>query len=299
MTVKIIDPHIHLFSRKAGDYHWLKSDNPPFWSDKKIIQRDFTPHDLTLSKGMMLEGFVHIEAGFDNNKPWRELDYIEELASENARTIAAINLVDSPADFKIKLAKVLSYSSLVGVRHILDEQALSILSESNTQANFSQLNEIAHLIFELQLPLAEESSNEVMSLLTKTIADNNQLRFIINHAGFPPRDPHGKQWKLWQKNITALAQYPNVFIKCSGMEMIDRQYSLAWFSDVANFCLLSFSQYRTMLASNFPLCLFSKESYNAYWQDILASNFIKQLDTKEKSALLYHNALRIYQRTNE
>ena len=46
--MKIIDPHLHLFDLKQGDYHWLKEENPPFWPDKHLIKKSFKETDLTL-----------------------------------------------------------------------------------------------------------------------------------------------------------------------------------------------------------------------------------------------------------
>ncbi len=302
MTTKIIDPHIHLFALKDGDYHWLKSENPPFWPDKSIIQRDFTidnltfnlPDDSSRALPVKLSGLVHIEAGFDNEKPSREIEYIEKIASQKLATIGSINLLEPPAHFKITLHSLLKFSSCVGVRDILDEQAFQLLSSKDVQTNFNELNKVQGCIFELQLQLAEENSINVMPLLSKTIAQNKQLSFIINHAGFPPKANQCQQWQLWQENINILAQFDNVYIKCSGMEMVDRQYQMVWFNDIIKFCLTRFSSDRVMLASNFPLCLFSKASYSDYWQDILACDFIKQLDKTAKDALLHKNALQIY-----
>ncbi len=324
MTIKIIDPHIHLFDRTHGDYHWLKSKNPPFWPDKSVIQRNFDisditnglANDLTNNDEFTLLGFVHIEAGFDNNKPWRELEYLDSLSleclgndglvSNPFRTIASIDLLASSQDFKLTLKKLQRHQSLIGVRHILDDDAIDILSSQQAEKNFSSLNEITDFIFELQLPLAEQNMKEVMPLLIKTISQNSLLHFIINHAGFPPKELDGQSWDIWQSNIAELAKHSNVYIKCSGMEMIDRQYEMSWFTAITSFCIEKFSIERVMLASNFPLCLLAKgsseklsnKSYASYWQDVLESSVIKHCSEDEKSALLYNNALRIYQLTN-
>jgi predicted TIM-barrel fold metal-dependent hydrolase len=326
MTVNIIDPHLHLFNRSRGDYHWLKSQNPPFWSDKSIIQKDFSIDELNKSllvnNEINLSGFIHVEAGFDNAQPWRELEYIESLPCQNNRTIASIDLLAIPEHFQTNLKRLQLCQSLIGARHIFDEQAYAILASHHSQQNLASLNEVTDFIFELQLPLADESAINVMPLLKQTIANNSQLSFIINHAGFPPnvtpkvssKDINGDAWSLWQQHITELAKYPNVFIKCSGWEMQDRQYEMSWFSKVTSFCLKTFSVDRVMLASNFPLCLLGRrvgkklgekqgsdtnnKDYENYWLDILGSDVIKQCNKNEKNALLYHNALRIYQLSN-
>jgi len=334
MTINIIDPHLHLFNRSHGDYHWLKTQNPPFWPDKSIIQQDFSIDDinnfLLVNNNIKLSGFIHIEAGFDNAQPWRELEYIESLDCQNNRTIASIDLLAIPEHFQTSLKRLQQYQSLIGARHIFDEQAYAILASHHSQKNFASLNEVTDFIFELQLPLADESAIIVMPLLIQTIANNSQLRFIINHAGFPPnvtskassKDINNDAWSLWQQHINELAKYPNVFIKCSGWEMQDRHYKMSWFSKVVSFCLKTFSVDRVMLASNFPLCLLgrkvgkklgrkvenkleskvdnelSNKDYESYWLDILGSEVIKQCSENEKNALFYHNALRIYQLSN-
>jgi len=322
MTVNIIDPHLHLFNRSRGDYHWLKTQNPPFWSDKSIIQQDFSideiNNSLLVNNKINLSGFIHIEAGFDNTQPWRELEYIESLDCQSNRTIASIDLLATPEHFQTSLKRLQLCQSLIGARHIFDEQAYTILANQNSQKNFASLNEVTDFIFELQLPLADESAINVMPLLIQTISNNSQLRFIINHAGFPPKasskDINRDAWSLWQQHITEIAKYPNVFIKCSGWEMQNRQYKMSWFSEITSFCLKTFSVERVMLASNFPLCLLgrkvankldsnagnelSNKDYESYWLDILGSEVIKQCSENEKNALLYHNALRIYQLSN-
>jgi predicted TIM-barrel fold metal-dependent hydrolase len=318
MTINIIDPHLHLFNRARGDYHWLKTQNPPFWSDKSIIQQDFSIDDinnsLLVNNKIKLACFIHIEAGFDNAQPWRELEYIENLDCQNNRTIASIDLLAAPEHFQATLQRLQQCQSLIGARHIFDEQAYAILANQNAQQNFASLNEVVDFIFELQLPLADENIIKVMPLLTETISNNSQLRFIINHAGFPPKAPfkdiNDNAWVLWQQHITELAKYPNVFIKCSGWEMQDRHYKMSWFSKITRSCINAFSLERVMLASNFPLCLLgrrvgkklgekqdsdtSNKDYENYWQDILNSDVIKQCNENEKNALLYHNALHIY-----
>ena len=69
--LKLIDPHLPFFDLTKGDYHWLKPTNPPFWSDKPLIAKNFNQKDLQVSQGLELSGYVHIEAGYDNQHFWR------------------------------------------------------------------------------------------------------------------------------------------------------------------------------------------------------------------------------------
>lgn len=312
MSLRIIDPHLHFFKRNQGNYHWLDSANPPFWPDKHRLQRDFSLTDIDFTslptelkntssnEGFELAGFVHIEAGYDNVKPWRELQFLQALIKKNpltlkSRTIASVNLLDEPKLFKQTLTRLQQYPSLIGVRHLLDEQALPILTAQNSQLNLASINDLSGFIFELQLPLAGKYANDIMPMLLKTLSQYQQLRFIINHAGFPPLALRGTAGRQWQKNMAALANFDNVFVKCSGAEMVARDYQIPWFTEVVADCIKVFSISRVMLASNFPLCLLSNKTYRQYWQDVIASPIIKHSSTEQKNALLHDNALRIYQ----
>lgn len=294
--MKIIDPHIHLFNLKLGDYHWLKANNPPFWPDKATINKPYDENNLTLALELELAGFVHIEAGFNNEKPWRELSSLEKTCNKPLRTIAAIDLTATNFVFKNCLEKVASYQSFAGVRHILDEQALDLLTNKQVLDNFNALNDFAKktsqkIIFEVQLQLI---ANEATDALCRVITDNQNIKFIVNHAGFPPIDIQAIEWSHWQSNLLKLSVFPHVAIKCSGWEMGNRNYQSTWLNEVLIEVFNIFGSKRIMLASNFPLCLFSQNNYQAYWQTITTSKFFQALTEQEKNALCYHNALRWY-----
>lgn len=309
--MKIIDPHLHLFNIEQGEYHWLKKGNPPFWPDKKRINKSFSEHDLALLPPLTLEGFVHIEAGFDNTKPWRELIYLQESYQQPFTAIANIDLTLDSKEFTLQLENLQRNHSFIGVRHILDEQVISILTNKQVVINLNTLNALNNIdennripdndsinnknfIFEVQMSFEDELS---VDSLCKVIADNTNIIFIINHAGFPAIDSNSKHWLDWKSNLTTVASYPNCAIKCSGWEMIDRQYTneAEWLNQCLQTCFTIFGTKRMMLASNFPLCLFSHASYHSYWEMLLNTTFMLKRTVQEKSALCYHNALNYYQ----
>ncbi|MBA6349811.1 MULTISPECIES: amidohydrolase [unclassified Colwellia] len=285
--MKIIDPHLHLFNLEQGHYQWLKADSPPYWSDKKTIRQSFTEKDLALSVPLQLAGFVHIEAGFDNQQPWREIAWLEDSCSLPFRAIAGVNLLLPTSEFQQILDKLDKFESVVGVRDILDENACAYLSNSHVKENLARLAQ-QQLIFECQMALTDVVATEQLIAIINELPT---LKLVINHAGWPPEDIDSKQWQDWQSGIQALSGYENVAIKCSGFEMVNRQYSASWQQHVIKHCLATFGLDKTMLASNFPLCLF-KSSYQKNW----ITHFENQpLSTTELELLCYKNALRIYQ----
>lgn len=288
--MKIIDPHLHLFDLELGHYDWLQAKNPPFWPDKHRINKSFDVSNLTLKKPLSLSGFVHIEAGFDNEQPWRELLALEQSCNKRFRAIANLDLTSSSKHVNLVIDKLAELPSFVGVRHLLDDQALTFLKNTQVLDNIKILNENG-LVFDVQLPLIEHAP---VDALCDVISNNPNIHFIINHAGFPPSNIQTIEWQRWQSNLEKLSIFPHVAIKCSGWEMADRDYRSDWLNENLLLVFTVFGTKRVMLASNFPLCLFSHKSYQAYWQSIISSDFFQALTEQEKNALCYDNALNWY-----
>lgn len=296
--MKIIDPHLHLFDLQQGDYQWLQLNKAPFWPDKKKIARDFSERDLTLTQPLELSAFVHIEAGFNNKHPEQEIHWLEQTCARPFVSIVGIDLSLDSRKFSQQITNAMQYKSVVGVRYILDEQAFKVLSNTQTVDNLTLLNGL-EVIFEVQMSLTDHAAVDTLSEL---INKNNHITFIINHAGFPNKNSTSVAWQNWQKNLRKLAEFEQVAIKLSGWEMIDRHYqqlkisgqNIDWQSYIMQWCLSTFGKKRVMLASNFPLCLFSHSNYQAYWQNLLNSDFIQTLTEHEQHALFFENSHRYY-----
>ena len=283
--MKIIDPHIHLFDRQAGEYNWLKQENPPFWPDKKVIERDFSEQDLKVNSPLVLFGFVHIEAGFNNEKPWQEIEWLESTCTLPFRSIACTDLTADPTGFRKNIDQLLAYSSIAGVRHILDEEALNVLNHPNTLMNLKYLEE-SELIFELQMPFSDADATDCF---VETLHELSKLKVIINHSGFPPYtlSTASLDWRFWLDNLAKISSYQNVALKCSGSEMIKRDYELDWVNNTLKAVVELFGIERVMLASNFPLCLFSKSYHKLWWENFEISEIAA-------NNLLFNNAHRWY-----
>jgi L-fuconolactonase len=260
---KIIDPHLHLFNLQTGDYAWLKPQNPPFWPDKQLINKSFFEADLSLQPPYQLAGFVHIEAGFDNQQPWREIEWLQQHCTLPFKSVAFADI--TATTFAEHLEQLKQYQSVVGIRHILDEQAQAILSSKLTHQHFALLSEY-EFNFDAQLSLTDVQAIEQLVVLANK---HKTLRIIINHAGWPPAHNNVKQQKKWKSNLQKLAQCENVAIKLSGWEMTNRTWQPQHATDVIENSLATLGDTRVMLASNFPLCLFAM-SYTDLWNTYAA-----------------------------
>lgn len=299
--MKIIDPHIHLFALQQGDYHWLKADNPPFWPNKIQIAKDFSETDLQLDSPLTLAGFVHIEAGFDNQKPWREITWLEQHCQGNFRTIALLDITLAPAIFNQQLRWLLAYESVVGIRYILDDNVLDILSSEYSLTNLKTLAD-NHLSFECQFAVVDSAT---VDFIIDKVLSIKGLKICLNHAGFPPvlskqsdsDDLKSQQYRKWQYNLKRLSVFKNLYVKCAGFELFTGNLSnselLNTQQAIIHFCLECFGVSRVMLASNFPLSTW-RENYQNTWLNYQQLAFTPI----ELEQLCYDNARQYYFNNN-
>jgi predicted TIM-barrel fold metal-dependent hydrolase len=298
VTIKIIDPHIHLFDLENGQYTWLKTLSS---ADHVLVAKTFRPGDLTLTGDLSLAGYVHIEAGFDNQMPWLEIANVEKrLMQQTSTPLVAVKTsgsADLRADtalFKQQVDNQRQFVSCVGMRHILDEQALDILRHKNTLDNLHYLSQ-CDILFELQVSLSD--SKAVLRLID-IMLQLPKLRLVLNHAGLPKIQstqaaPKSSTALLqsWQTNARKLSALPNVWVKCSGWEMVQRDYvenDLVFYLKHLAEC---FGPARIMFASNFPLVLYCK-GYQQYWCMMLSLAKRCSLDIHQ---VCFENAKRVYQ----
>ncbi|WP_199610891.1 amidohydrolase family protein [Flocculibacter collagenilyticus] len=252
--MQIVDPHLHLINVKQGKYDWLQLNNPPHWPLKSHIPHNADEAAITLSAPFELKGFVHIEAGFDNNEPWREIDWLEQHCKLPFKSIAYADLSSISSIQTIK--RLCNYQSVVGIRHILDEDAVRLLSKTSFRTSLQFMAEQG-LMFEAQLNLSDQKA---VALLAKVIKETAGLKVTINHAGFPF---HGAT-DCWQAGIETLAQFSRVAIKCSGLEMMEQPYTIHGLQRILLSLMAYFSENRVMLASNFPVLTMAM-GYQNFW----------------------------------
>jgi L-fuconolactonase len=280
----IIDPHLHLFNLAQGDYHWLKPENPPFWPNKQHIFKHYVEADLQLTSPLLLAGFIHIEAGFNNQDPICELQWLQQHCTLPFKAIGYLDITSK--HFYRHFLKMKKLSCFAGIRHILDDNAVAILSAPHSLNNLTLMADHG-AIFEAQLDISKPRDIEMLCQVMRQIPT---LKVIVNHAGSPTL-PNPEQ--TWQTGLTQLAMQSNCYIKCSGWEMKDDNWQASQILPYIEDVIESFAIERVMLASNFPVSELAKP-YQNVWQEYLTC--LTQTYTKEqRMALCHDNAKRIYQ----
>lgn len=284
-SITWIDPHIHFFALNEGHYGWLKPANAPFWPDKKAIAKHTTEHMLYRASLGQLGGFVHIEAGYDNERPWREIAFLERHCTLPFRSVGCIDLTGNNVGSHID--KLKRYHSIRGLRHILDDDAKVLLRTPKVKWGLHHMASQG-LSFEAQLNLAD--SNAVHALLT-VLEQTPSLKVATNHAAIAPIDVNSFAFKTWRQNIRDLNETQQVVFKFSGLEMQDRRWQWPRASYIFETLLDTVGTDHMMFASNFPLCQW-RMPYAALWHGFI--DMTTPLSVTQKAALLYKNAKRWY-----
>lgn len=276
MTLRIIDPHLHFFALEEGDYHWLVGKNPPPWPHLDKIKRTHTLQSLLASCTLEVAGLVHIEAGFDNQTPVRELEWLaRNVAPFPYRAIAYAKIDDDPDQFKQAIA-ALRTPTCIGIRDITEGQDAERLSHPNTVLNLQFLAS-QNLHFEAQGHFATSYYRDQLLALCRAIPE---LTIIVTHFALAQSQDSLKS------TLSELASAPNVSIKYSGQEMLSAPVAM---HDAFEALLHHFGQERIMLASNHPVCL-QKISYQALWESYQAH----WPEAASFEHVSYLNAKRIY-----
>lgn len=280
--MNFVDPHLHFFALLQGQYGWLKSSNPPFWPDKPAIAKETTEATLLANTNSVPAAYVHIEAGFDNKRPWREIYYLQQTSRLPFRAIATLDLLGNNALSHIEA--LAHMPAVVGVRHILDEDAATILQHPKARHTLKHLASVG-LMFEAQLSLADDVG---VKALLNVLEQTPLLKVTLNHGGFPPLSCNSRKWK---RNLSQFSPLNNVAVKLSGWEMQDRQWEWSQVREVVETTMTAITHDRIMMASNFPLCQW-RMPYGSLWQGYDA--LLASVTPEHKPALMQQNAMKWY-----
>jgi L-fuconolactonase len=271
----MIDSHQHFWKFDPIRDAWINDQ-------MKVIQRDFLPGDLApLLASNGLSGSVAVQA----DQSETETHFLLSLASEHDFIKGVVGWIDLRDE---KLSQRLEYFSpfkkLKGLRHIVQGEADGFLDQPGFLNGIRQLQrfDLTYdvLIYSRQL---EEAIRFVKKF-------PNQ-KFVIDHIAKPVISK--KEWEPWAKGMTEMARMENVYCKISGM-VTEADWS-GWtkdtFTPYLKLVFEKFGSKRILYGSDWPVCLVAA-SYQQ--QFLIVSDFLAQLSSSEKKAVMGENAVRFY-----
>lgn len=270
-----IDAHQHFWNYDPQQYAWMQ----PEWS----IRRDFGPHDLKpLLDQAQIDGCIAVQA----QQTLAETNWLLSLSQAHPWIRGVVGWIDLQCeDIAPQLQQFQHRQRLVGVRHVVqdepDDRFLlrpAFLQGIEQLASHNLTYDI--LIYPKQLPAAIE-----------LVRQFPHQPFVLDHLA----KPFIKKGELetWRTQIQALAAYPNLCCKVSGMvtEADWTNWKAKDFQPFLQVVLEAFGADRLLYGSDWPVALLAA-SYPQVYQ--LIEDFVHPLSETERASILGDNAVRFY-----
>ena len=273
--MKIIDTHQHFWNYDATRHDWINED-------MRAIKKDFLPEQLApILKENKVDGCVSVQV----DQTTEETDFLLALAKEHSFIKGVVGWVDLRAsNLEDTLENYRDAKALKGFRHIIQGQAVGFMLQPNLIQGLKKLATRNYtydlLIYAPQL----KEANELIKQVT-------ELPIVIDHVAKP--NIKDSEMEDWKKEITALAKYPNVYCKISGMatEANWETWTMAGLQPYLDTVVEAFGTERIMFGSDWPVCLVAS-SYAKWLNGV--QNYFNTFSSTEQEAIFAGNAIKFY-----
>ena len=288
-SIPFIETHHHLWERDRFPYGWLQDPGIPghnaFIGEYKMLRQDWGPRRLFREfYGQNVIKSVHVEGDSNAPDPVDETVWLDSVGKAFGMPNAIVAYTDLERDgAEAELDRHLAASDRVrGIRirsHPADADTAAF------RRNYAALG-ARGLSYELNASPGQLLSGRDVA------AANPNVQVILGHTGNPVRrDAEYFDW--WRREVSALAEVPNVAAKISGLGMSDHTWTVESIRPWVLHTIEAFGPERAMFATNWPVdVLFAPymEQVDAYRTIIAAAGFSRD----EQAAMLHRNAERYY-----
>ncbi len=273
--MRVIDAHQHFWHYHPGTHGWINDE-------MSAIRRDFLPAHLErVLDENNVEGCIAVQA----DQTEKETGFLLQLADENNFIKAVVGWVDLRADdLYDRLVHYKQKQKLKGFRHILQGEPPSFMLQADFLRGIALLKDFD---FTYDILVYPHHLGAALALVKQNPGQN----FVIDHLA----KPYIKDKKIdeWKRDIQAIAVYPNVYCKISGMVTEAdwknwRKEDLYPYLDAVT---EAFGTKRLMFGSDWPVCLVAA-SYQKMMEPVIA--YYESFSGTEKEDLFYNNATSFY-----
>lgn len=271
----MIDAHHHFWNYNAQDFDWINEE-------MSVIRRSFLPPDLSpILKANGITGSVLIQVNRDEKENEMFLQYAHQTDFVKG-TVAWIDLKSEKLEENLE--KYHEIKKLKGFREIVQGKSDVYFPDPSFRKGVELLGKKGYtydiLIYERDLKNTFE--------FVKALPNN---KFVIDHIAKP--DIKNGSIGRWSNYMKALAQFPNVSVKISGMttEAYWDKWQKEDFYIYLDHLMGSFGIERLMYGSDWPVCLLASKYEEQL--DILKS-YTANLSSSEKSKIFNDNATDFY-----
>jgi L-fuconolactonase len=271
-----LDAHQHFWKYNPAEHIWMTDT-------MAALKRNYLPRDLApLLSASGIDGCIAVQAC----QNIEETRWLLELAEQDDFIKGVVGWVElCSEELPQQLERFARHPRLVGVRHIVqDEPDDEFMLRSAFRAGIARLadHDLAYdlLLYPRHLPVA-----------VKLVREFQNQRFVLDHIAKP--GIAGGIISPWEQDLRALADYPNVWCKISGMvtEARWKGWTREDFRPYLDVVLDAFGAERLMIGSDWPVCTLSGD-YAATMS--IAKDFVASLPAQARNGVLGKNCAAFY-----
>lgn len=294
-AMPIVDAHHHLWDLDGSlRYPWLAHPEPNWLCDYSAIRRTYLPPEYRRDTALhRVVATVHVEAECDRTQQVEETLWLAEMNRRHGmpNAIVAHAWVDEPDSADI-LRRHLECPLVRGVR---TKPVTAPTPDGSVRGQHRSMQDPAWLrglellqrhglFWDLRVPWWHlEEAAEVARALP-------DLAIVLNHTGYPwNRDD--ASLARWRRGMRALAAFPNVHCKISGLCVQGRPWTLRENGPLILEAIDIFGTGRCMFASNFPV-----DGLKGSWDYIITAfrQAVAHLPVQQQRSMFAENALKFY-----
>jgi len=273
-----IDAHHHLWQYNSTDYGWLNGD-------LAVLRRDFLPaHIEPELRRAKVAGTVAVQA----RQTVEETEWLLRLAKTTPFILGVVGWLPlRDPNFPSILDRYLQYTTLKGLRHVLQEEPPGFMDDPAFNDGLRTLSSTGH-VYDL---LITESQLQESTLL---VDRHPHQQFVLDHLAKPRIA--AQELQPWASRLRELARRENVVCKISGMitEADPLQWSPDQLQPYVDTVIECFTPSRLMAATDWPVlcagCTMQR------WWDLLEL-WISHLSSDEQADVMGRTAIRTYNLT--
>jgi L-fuconolactonase len=276
-----IDAHQHYWDLTRNDYDWLTPE-------LGVLYRNYLPEVLLpLLQANNISKTIVVQAA----PTVAETEFLLQLSADNESIIGVVGWLDmTSAHFEQQLLQFMQKDKFIGIRPMLQDLDADDVLQPAMLKSFSILEKYDFPIDLLVRPKHLPAILKVMKQVPK-------LRAVIDHLAKP--DIKNGVREPWESQISALAEYPNVYCKCSGMvtEADWQRWKREDFRLYIDHCIENFGAERLLFGSDWPVCLLAAQYEEVY--QLILDLLPDYYGDEERDLLFGLNALRFYKINTE
>ena len=258
MQTSFVDAHHHLWDLEANPhYPWLLNPvQPSHMGDYSALQKSYRLADYLADFGSNPPvASVHVEANWRDDDPVHETKWLQTLADRAGYPQAIVCYVDLAADdAPAVLERQAQFRNVRGVRRMVAPagEGLPALRPGATILCDQRFLKNLKLLRRFDLSFDLQATPAIMEDAVRMADAHPDLPVALTHMGLP-LDRSADGLSFWRHKLALMSRRPNVFVKLSGLAMLDPHWTPA--SIAANVRIVTdlFGPDRCMFGTNFPV----------------------------------------------